>query len=356
MLVRKLSVSEMDNNVYVIADADSGAAFIVDAAAELGWPTGEDPHRPSAWGAGPVWLTRTAQGRRASAADVYLEPARSRPNLVVRADALVDRVLLDGRRCRGVRLADGTELEAAEVVVAAGAIHSPAVLARSGIDRPGLGQGLQDHPSAAVALQLREPADVHSLALATLARCSSGHAEADLQLLPLNHLGPAAPGWGLISVALMQVRSRGRVALRAVDPTVDPVVELDLLSDERDVEALVAGVALARRVLQTEPFRRVVEQACLDDAGTPFDQLADDPEAVAAWLRQRTGDYVHASGSCRMGRRNDEAAVVDLAGRVIGYEALRVCDASIMPELPRANPHLTVLAVAELMVARWSLR
>jgi choline dehydrogenase/5-(hydroxymethyl)furfural/furfural oxidase len=326
------------------------------AGGELGWPTCDDHHRPGAWGVGPAWLTQTPDGRRASAADVYVEPARSRPNLEIRGDALVDRVLLDARCARGVRLADGTELEGNEVVVAAGAIHSPAVLARSGVDRPGLGQGLQDHPSAGVALQLREPNDPHGLALATLARWSSGRAEADLQLLPMSHLGPTAPGLGLVSLALMQVRSRGRVTLRAADPHQDPIVELDLLSDERDVETMVAGVAVLRRLLRTGPFRRLVEAAFLDELGTPFEDLGDDAGEVAAWLRRRTGDYVHASGTCRMGPADDEAAVVDGRGRVIGYEGLRVCDASVLPELPRANTHLTVVAVAELMARRWALR
>lgn len=326
---------------------------LVDAGTELGWPRCDDHHRPGAWGAGPAWLTQTPDGRRASAADVYLQPARSRPNLDVQGDALVDLVLLDGRRACGVRLADGTELEAAEVVVAAGAIHSPAVLARSGIERMGLGRGLQDHPSASVTLQLREPGDPHGLALATLARCSSGRAEADLQLLPMSHLGPGAPGLGLVSVALMHVRSRGVVTLRSADPHLDPVVDLDLLSDERDLEAMVAGVALLRRVLGTTPFRRLLEAAYLDELGTPLDDLGDDPDEVVAWLRRRTGDYVHASGTCRMGAVHDEQAVVDTCGSVIGYEGLRVCDASVLPEVPRANTHLTVVAVAELMVRRW---
>ena len=101
-------------------------------------------------------LTRTADGRRASVNDVYLEPARARANLQVRGDALVDRVLLDGRRAVGVALADGTEIDATTVVVCGGAIHSPAILLRSGIDRAGVGRGLQDHPSFPLALRLHE--------------------------------------------------------------------------------------------------------------------------------------------------------------------------------------------------------
>ena len=326
---------------------------LVDGAAEIGWPSCADHHRPGAWGAGPAWLTIGADGRRASAADVYLGAAQGRRNLAVRGEALVGELLLDGRICRGVRLAGGEEVEAGEVVLAVGAIHSPAVLARSGVDRPGIGRGLEDHPSAAVALVLRDQVDPHGLALATLGRFSSGVADADLQLLPMNHLGPAAPSLGLLALALMRAHSRGRVVVADPDPRVEPVVELDMLSDERDVEALTAGVAVVRRLLDTAPFRAAVSEAYLDDVGTPLDSLGSSADDVAAWLRARTGDYVHASGTCRMGGRDDDAAVVDTGCRVIGYEGLRVCDASVLPELPRANTHLTVVAVAELASRRW---
>jgi len=137
----------------------------------------------------------------------------------------------------------------------------------------------------------------------------------------------------------MQVHSVGSVRLAADDPTIDPVVEFDLLSDERDERRLRRGVAEAFALLDHPAFREIVEPLlpALDGDG----------------LRANLGDYVHAAGTCRMGSATDEGAVVDPSCRVIGYERLRVCDASVMPDLPRANPHLTTVVIAERVAAAY---
>jgi choline dehydrogenase-like flavoprotein len=86
---------------------------------------------------------------------------------------------------------------------------------------------------------------------------------------------------------------------------------------------------------------------------TPLDELRTD-DAIDAWLIDNLADYVHAVGTCRMGRTGDDDAVVDLDCRVRGYEGLRVCDASVLPDLPKANTHLTVVAVADNLLRRMS--
>ncbi len=123
--------------------------------------------------------------------DVYLEPARDRENLDVRGDALVDRVLLAGRRAVGVRLASGEEIEAGAVIVSAGAIHSPAILLRTSIDRGHRGQPPRP-PGLPRADHARRRRGVgpRSLTIAVIARFGSGEDDADLQLLPIDHLGP----------------------------------------------------------------------------------------------------------------------------------------------------------------------
>lgn len=294
-----------------------------------------------AHGASPVPLTRDAAGRRCSTNDAYLASARRRANLEVRTGVLVDRVLFDGRRATGVRLAGGDEIEAADVFVSAGAIHSPAILLRSGVERAGIGENLRDHPAVAIPLRYRADApDPSSLPISVIGRRSSGEAPADLQLLAIDHLGRAAPGVGMLMVALMQARSAGRVRLASPDPGVDPVVELDLLSDEADERRLRRGVELAAAVLAHDAFRRIAVPEIPDVAGS----------AIFAHL----GDYVHAAGTCRMGEPCDEAAVVDPSCRVIGHAGLYVCDASVMPDLPRANPHLTTVVIAERIAARYA--
>ena len=283
-------------------------------------------------------LTRFANGQRASVNDVYLERARIRPNLEVRGDAMVDRVLLQGRRAVGVRLVDGTEIEAGAVIVSAGAIHSPAILLRSEIDRPAIGRGLQDHPSFPLALQLHEPTvdPMQRLAVSALLRASHV-ARHDLQVLAMDVVDPADPSLALLMGAVMQVYSRGSVRLKSADPCDDPIVDFAMVTDERDMSALRAVAELTARVACSESMAAIATPL-------PYD-LSDDG------LRAAVGDYVHAVGTCRMGAVDDEAAVVDTACRVIGYEGLLVSDASVMPAVPRANTHLPTVMIAERVAA-----
>src|SRR5262249_47152947 len=154
-----------------------------------------------------------SDGARVSTASAYLAPAADRPNLTVRSDCLVDRVVFDGRRAMGVALADGSVVEASEVVVSAGAIHSPALLLRSGLDPPGIGATLAEHAIVGALFPLREPAVVDEPVCGALVRYSSGRGEeADMQLLAFDALGfmPDRLALGQIAVALMQPWSRGR--------------------------------------------------------------------------------------------------------------------------------------------------
>ena len=311
---------------------------LLEAATAAGHPASTGPP-PGSLGVGAAWLTR-AGGRRVSSADAYLDPARQRPNLTVRTNSPVARIVIDDRRAVGVELADGVVVEAAEVVLAAGAIHSPLLLLESGVERDGIGQGLKDHPSATLVLQLTEPADRRALAAATLLRWSSSTGNGDLQLLPLNHVGE--PRYGALVAGLMSVRSTGSVSLRNGWPH----IEFDMLSDERDLVRLREAARHTMALAATEPFRRITERVLIDDAGATVDALSDDQQ-LDAWLHRRVGDYVHAGSSCRMGPMDDSGAVVDVAGRVHGYRNLRVCDASIFPDLPAANLHLPTVMVAE---------
>ena len=283
-------------------------------------------------------LTRFADDRRASVNDVYLEPARVRPNLVIRGDALVDRVLVQGRRAVGVRLADGTEIEAGTVIVCAGAIHSPTILLRSGIDRGGIGCRLQDHASFPLALRLHEPTidPLHMLALTALLRASHV-VRHDLQVLAMEVVDPADPSLALLMGAVMHVHSLGSVRLASNDPHADPVVDFAMLTDERDLVALRAAAELTERVALSDSVAAVA---------TPYPYDLSD-----AGLRAAVGDYVHAVGTCRMGAPDDEDAVVDTTCRVIGYGGLMVCDASVMPTVPRANTHLPTVMIAERIAA-----
>lgn len=334
---------------------DRVGCALVETCRTLGWELHRGPYPLGGLGrdVGPALLTRDQDGRRVSVADAYLARARGRGTLDIRPDSLVDRVILEGRRARGVVLADGTEVSGTTVVLAAGAIHSPAILLRSGIDRPGLGLGLQDHPSAPITIGLRVPLDPNTVAVTALARFTSGEIPADLQLLPIDHLGPGASGFGLLSVALMFVESRGRVRLRSMDPGDEPEIDFALLSHDDDARRLLSGVRQLTALLDESPLTEIANGFFIDDRGTQLTDLPGDDEALMAWLHRSVGDYVHAAGTCAMGDSRRETSVVDPGGHVIGYESLRVCDASIFPRLPRANTHFPVMMAAEVLADRW---
>jgi choline dehydrogenase/5-(hydroxymethyl)furfural/furfural oxidase len=258
---------------------------------------------------------------------------------------------MDGRRCSGV-LVDGEHLPARSVVLSAGAIHSPAILLRSGIEREGIGLGLQDHPSVSFGIELNEPCPTDVPAVTSLARFSSGSVPADLQILPIDHLGASGGRFGSLDVALMFVTSRGRVELASSDPRIDPTVDFDLLDSDVDVERLMVGIREVLALFGRREFTHSVATVSTDGEGGDLSALDTSDNGLARWMASNVGAYVHASGTCAMGPVTSDRSVVDVHGRVIGASGLFVCDASIFPQLPRANTHLPVTMVAEMMSDR----
>lgn len=316
------------------------------ASADLGYGVCPDHQDPDAAGFGPAPLT-VRDGRRVSTNDAFVEPARGRANLTVRGDVAVDRVEFDGLRATGVRIADGEVIRAGLVVLSAGTIGSPAVLMRSGVgDRP-VGENLIEHPLLPLVLVLREP-EPGARTVSTLVRYSSGHPDAgpvDMQILPLATFGAEPPlsGAAGLGVCAMQVFSRGRVRLAGDDPATPPHVDFGMLTDARDRDRMRDGV---RRLFDLAAHPAVASLADVVLAGeTPVGDLAD-PGALETWMDATVTNYVHSVGTCRMGDPDDPAAVVDPEFRVIGRERLAVVDASVMPDIPRANTHLTTVAMA----------
>jgi 5-(hydroxymethyl)furfural/furfural oxidase len=330
------------------------------AMTDLGYPGTDDHHAPGATGVGRVSLTMRGR-QRVSTNDAYLDPARGRPNLEVRGDTSVDRVCLDGRRAVGVRTTDGDVLDASEVIVSAGTIHTPAILLRSGIgtsDGLPVGANLIEHAATpGFELSLRPDGRVRAAdtpAISALLRYDSGLAGAgpnDMQMVWFDAVGPDDDGraGGRLIGAAMRVFSRGHVRLASDDPLVQPAVDFDMLADDRDRVRLRDCVHRMIEVVRHPAVEAITEGVLALD--TDLDGL-DRDETIDRWLTDHVTDYVHAVGTCRMGTPGDPAAVVDTACRVIGYEQLRVCDASVMPDLPRANTHLTTVAITELLARR----
>lgn len=348
------------------AEWGSVSRAFADVAADLGHPWHDDLNAPDHTGISPVPWHRNAQGR-VSANDAYLEPARGRPNLEISGLTQVDRVRFSNGQAVGVWLETAREsgfVEAGEVILAAGAIHSPAVLLRSGIgppdalraldiepvaERPGVGVNLHDHPVVVLPIELaserrlttpRVPIDGCLLRWPIEAR-------ADALICPLDILR-ADTRYGGLMVALLQPFSRGRVALRSRDLHDQPHVEFRMLSEPRDRERLRAAVRHTLQALDHPALRAV------GDVERRLRELGD--EELDSWLETSCDAFLHAAGSCRMGAPDDRMAVVDPDCQVIGVEGLRVADASIMPALPRSAPHLAVTMIGEHLVRRLARR
>jgi choline dehydrogenase-like flavoprotein len=334
-------------------------------ALRLGFPAAPDHNAPGARGISP-YAYNGDDDRRWSTNDAYLEPVRTRPNLRIRGGALVDRVRFEGTRAVGVRaIVDGTavELRAAEVVLAAGAVHSPAILLRSGVgpaedlrslgvpvlaDLP-VGRGFQDHAGLMATISLHDRSRTPRRQGHLCIRYTTGVGDEpdDGFIAVTNGLGMGAPIGGLIGWVNF-VESRGRLELTSTDPTVDPLVECNML-DHPDDRARLRVVFGHLRELAESP--EVAEVATLVNyglydrtvpPGTRFTEAEFDEFALAAVL-----DTQHACGTCRMGDPSDPRSVVDPDGRVLGVEGLRVADASVFPWVTRANTNLTAILVGE---------
>ncbi|GGH36957.1 GMC family oxidoreductase [Microbacterium album] len=331
-----------------------------DAAIDAGYGWDPDHNAPHGTGAAAFALN-IRDGRRVSTNDGYLEPIRERENLTIEGSAHVDRVLFDGTRATGVLLADGTARMLApggEVLLSAGAMHSPAILMRSGIGPEGVlreigvaplsvlpvGEGLQDHAVVFVEIPVTDESriSVGNRPTNVIVRYSSelpGARPNDMMFMASNHnywFGKPTAG---VAVQLNQSLSRGRYFLHSADPLADPHLEMDLLSDERD---------LARMRDALERMRELLEHPSLERIRTGEPSWIRSDRDIRAMVK----DVMHLCSTARMGAEGDEGVVVTPDCRVIGTEGLRVVDASIMPSVVSANLHLTVVAMAELAASR----
>lgn len=341
----------------------------VDATLAEGYRAVDDFDGADAHGVG-AYPMNIVNGVRVNTGMAYLSnEVRARDNLRIRGGALVDRVLFDGDRAVGVRLADGEELHAGEVVLSAGSYGSAAILLRSGIgpadelaalgiasvaDLP-VGRRLKDHPFYYNAYAARpERIGAQSPVIgAKLWTRSSSAAPGDLDLhITATHLFPhelSPTGLGFVlAVALTRPLSLGSLRLASADPQAAPLIDLNFLADPRDRARLLEGVKLARRIGAAAPLR---ELAAAELAPGP--QARSDNELLAA-IKTTLDTYHHPTSTAPMGRPGDPHAVVDLQGRVQRVRGLRVVDASIFPDTVSVATNITTIAVAEHIARRYA--
>jgi choline dehydrogenase len=298
-------------------------------------------------------------GRRQSVADAFLIPALWRPNLMVWTDTIAAAVEFDGSRASGVAvIRNGARAQARarrEVIVAAGAIESPKLLMLSGIgpadqlrrhdiavraDRPDVGANLQDHPRVGVRWESRQPLAASSVSAGLFTRSGvrADPAPPDLQFYVGRGLSEI-DRFITLTVAVTQVDSRGRVELRSKDPLVAPAIHARYFTEPRDLEAMLAGVKLARSLAGSRAFETLRGALVAPPAGTPTDA------ELRAFIQSTSETMFHPAGTCRMG--HDAASVVDPELRVRGVEGLRVADASIMPVVVNAQINAACVMIGE---------
>lgn len=362
----------------------------VQAAVEAGVPANDDFNGAKQEGAG-FYQTTTAEGRRASSAVSYLRPLRHDPRLKVLSNTHVTELLFEGQRVVGVRATgqQGDELQfkaRAEVIVSAGAIASPKLLMLSGIgpgehlqslgiptrvDAPGVGENFQDHLSASVYAQTRQPASLlghdrglraigHGLKYLATRRgllssnvvesgafvdaTGCGRPDVQFHVVPalvgdMDRLPPSGHGISINPCAL-RPRSRGRLRLKSADPMQEVAINANYLSDPEDMRTMVAGVKVARRILRSPALASVVEKMLL------LPDHDDVPDSVFEdYVRTVAKTVFHPAGTCRMGQ--DPGAVVGPDLKVHGVEGLRVADASIMPTIVSGNTNAPSIMIGE---------
>ena len=379
-----------------------------------GLPVQEDLNAVQVDGVGPIPLN-ISPATRVSSARGYLTPTvRARPNLTILTGVEVEKLLLNGNRVTGVAVRDpagSRKIEAREVILSCGAIHSPALLQRSGIgpgealrnlnvpvvaDRRGVGRNLSYHPMASLNAHVRgkgRPKDTSEPPCVVVARYSSKVPNCPPTDMILNlwervtspHVDdPLGRQIADFMFILNKPFSRGDVVANA-DPSSRPHIRFNLFQDGRDLARMVEAIRFGLSLMQSQRLKPLINSAFLMNyTPTVFTYLSDTPEGrrlsrlgglglgisdllASAVLRRMTTPVAqlpsdddglanlvramtltaHPVGTCRLGSAEDPDAVVDNRGRVIGVEGLRIADASIFPTVMSAGPNLATMMAAE---------
>lgn len=372
--------NQMQNPLY--------QAFI-DAGVDAGYFATGDYNGQQQEGFGPMHMT-VKNGRRASTAHTYLDPAKSRPNLTIVTHALVHKVLLQGRQAVGVQYAHRKKIQQAsvrkEVLLSAGSIGSPHILQLSGIgpkqvleeagiacqhDLPGVGQNLQDHLEFYFQFKCKQPITLNGeldlwskfkigvrWVLTKKGLGATNHFEScgfirskagvewpDLQY----HFLPAAmrydgkeafAGHGFqVHIGHNKPKSRGSVEVVSASPELAPKIRFNYLQHQDDIQGFRDCVRLTREI---------INQPALDsyrgEEIQPGEHIETDDE-IDRFVRANVESAYHPSCSCKMG--SDPMAVVDAETKVIGLQGLRVIDSSIFPTIPNGNLNAPTIMVAE---------
>jgi choline dehydrogenase len=373
-----------------VAEHDTAEQLWVEAAEEAGLPRKGDFNAGDQFGCG-FFQVMIKDGERFGPADAFLQPALGRDNLDLVTSALVTRILVENGRATGVEYFRHGRMEtalAAETVLAGGSVNSPHLLMLSGIgpadalrqagvspihDLPGVGRSMQDHVNCVVTYATDAKIGIGGMSEAELdeavrewterrsgpmanpwsatggqAKSRPGLSRPDLQIYGVasahrDHARyfAATPGISFYTI-LQRPKSAGSLALRGPDPLTHPVIDPDYFSDpdDADLATMVDAVRLSRRIASADALAHLKLREI-----TPSAEARNDDE-IAVFVRAHCQSIYHPTSTCRMGA--DDGAVVDPSSlKVRGLDGLRVCDASVFPDVIAGNICATVFMVGE---------
>jgi choline dehydrogenase len=354
------------------------------ACVEAGFGTTNDKNglHPAGLGVSP---SNNIDGVRMSAAMTHLGPVRHHLNLTVRGGVFVRKIIVEGGKAVGVEAESGGKVfrvEADRVVLSAGAIRSPHLLMLSGIGPedhlqefgistvrhlPGVGQNLMNHLSAQMAFKVKDGVSLEShrdAAHFSLHYTAEGSSAVNDMVLRTSTMvderqervpgvrtkylcGDVPPERAArIHCTLGLPDGSGYVRLASADPGVQPEFNYRYLQHPNDRRRVREGLRLAKKLLESELYKDVVDYRI-----QPTDAILANDDALDLWMRQTVGSARHVSGTCKMGPEADPMAVVDQYCRVKGIQGLWVADASVMPRIPRSGgAHATVIMIGERVV------
>jgi len=336
-----------------------------------GIPDSPDHNAPGASGVGPCPVNNP-NGIRWSTALGYLDMARHRLNLTIKANCTVHRILFDGKRATGVQVESGGETftaEGEEIILSSGAIGSPQTLMLSGVgpadqlqalgipvvhDLAGVGQNMRDHPMVYVTFRTKKDHPMDGFAprvqMALRFTAEDSDLRNDLQVLmqsfatgKVNEGGDRMEPLGIRMLAILNLAvGSGELRLTSADPAVQPFLDYRYLDEDFDRRRLRDLVRLCVKLGQDEGFKDIIEER-IEPTDT---ELASD-DALDVFMRREVTTGQHISCTCKMGPASDPMAVVDQYGKVHGLQNIRVVDASIMPDCVRANTNVTTMMIGE---------
>ena len=333
------------------------------------------------------------KGKRFSAADAYLKPAKNRNNLTILSESHVNKIIFKNKIAVGVEFFDKQKNKvlayaSKEIILSAGAIGTPHILMLSGIgpeqqlrelnidvvkNSPGVGSNLNDHPDFVLKYRCTKPVSLWPKTkmipsiiqglrwfLFSDGMCASNHFDViacirsnrsidypDIQLC-VSPIAVDDKTWKPIQehafqihIGLMQTFSRGHVKLADLNPLSDPIISANYLSDKRDIQAILNGIKIVRDLIKAPSFKEL----CGDEIFPGIKKQSDDE--LTEEIKNHLNTQWHLSGTASMGEANNPNAVVDNHGKVFGVDKLRVVDASIMPRATNGNTNSPTIMLAE---------